>query len=683
MKEWFSAAELARIGSLGAATVQGINQIARRQGWQRRLAPGSAHAWEYWRPSLPSSALPTIIAASGRPCDETDAKTLLTGTSEEKRRCAIARLTLLAELDRVAKASSLNKALDAMIDLAARGALPEHLQSLVPIANARASTTRALSRRSLLRWRAERANGSAALAPRDIADAPPPAWGAALLDAFRRPQKPSLPQALENLMLPPGVAPPSYHQARRFLAKVSVIERNRGRMGPRALKSLRAFTRRDVSMLEPLDLVLMDGHTFDAEIAHPFHGQPFRPEITTIIDAATRRIVGWSTDLAESANAVSLAIARCVEMNGIPAILYVDNGAGYKAKVISSDAVGLLTRLGTRHESSLPYNSQARGLIERLHATVWVAAAKNLPTFMGAPMDAEAKQKVHKLTRAQIQPFSPPLLKPWRDFRDWVVERIAAYNTRPHRALAKTRVEGVTRRMSPDEAWQGFAAKGWEPVKIDASEARLLLLPMQERVTRRGEVSIAGNTYFNRELEHFTGERVRVSYDPFVADKVWVQDLAGRLLCEAQLDGNKVAFFPRSVVEQARDNRAAGRERRLQLKLDEVRAERLGAPIDGSYREISGVAAEPPAVAPLLAPIEPPAPPPSVPFDPDARPDFSGENPEREHLFWCMAHWDRTTPWDRELVTEVLSSPSRRTLYGIDDDTAARFGGNIPRKIEE
>ncbi|MCY7265051.1 hypothetical protein, partial [Pseudomonas protegens] len=48
---------------------------------------------------------------------------------------------------------------------------------------------------------------------------------------------------------------------------------------------------------------------------------------------------------------------------------------------------------------SLPYSSQARGVIERLHQTVWVQAAKRLQSYIGADMDKQAGQAVHKAGR--------------------------------------------------------------------------------------------------------------------------------------------------------------------------------------------------------------------------------------------------------------------------------------------
>ncbi|MCW3528635.1 hypothetical protein K6Y52_38335, partial [Burkholderia cenocepacia] len=105
---------------------------------------------------------------------------------------------------------------------------------------------------------------------------------------------------------------PSIHQVRRFLDKLGAVTLQTGRMGSRELKTMLPFIRRTFDKLLPNDIWSGDGHTFDAEVQHPLHGRPFRPEITSIIDVATRRAVGISLDLAESSFAVLDALSTGV-----------------------------------------------------------------------------------------------------------------------------------------------------------------------------------------------------------------------------------------------------------------------------------------------------------------------------------------------------------------------------------
>ena len=578
-----------------------------------------------------------------------------------------ARLALLAEVDRLSVAGGRELAIRTLIGMASKGELPVHLQKRVASANARAGGEgkRTLSRATIRRWLALRDAG--ALAPRETrAQAPLPPWAAALLEQYRRPQKPSLTAALELLVLPAGVAPPSYHQARRFLGSVSTVERNRGRLGPRALKSLKPYVKRDVSDLDPLDVIQMDGHQADFEVAHPAHGGPLRPEITTVIDVRTRRIVGWSAGLAESAHAVMDALRHAAERAGVAAILYVDKGSGYEAAVMSDEVIGLLARLGTRHESSLPYNSQARGQIERLHRSVWVRAGKTLPSYVGADMDKEAAGKVHKLTRRDLAGRGRALLMPWPEFIAWAQDVVDAYNARLHRGLARIAdpALGRMRHLSPDEAWCCAIEAGFEPVRVSEAEALDLFRPHREVTTRRGLVQLFGNSYFNEALQHFGGERVVVAYDMHDPARVWVKALDGRLICTAEWDANKRAMFPMAVVDQARQKRAEGRERRLAVHLEEVRAELtptlevVPAPADLTPEQLAASDAQ-------LARLELPAP---AAAPPDGRPFFRSDD---EYVAWIKANPEKLTDDDRAWLAERSQSWNFRVLHGLEEPSAA------------
>ena len=117
--------------------------------------------------------------------------------------------------------------------------------------------------------------------------------GDLLLSLWQQPQKPTLAAALDRLHgnLPPHILPASYSQARRFLDKMSARDREAGRMGSREIKNIRAYVKRDSSQMWPGDAYTADGHTLDAEVAHPAHGRAFRPELTTVIDIA--RQIPW------------------------------------------------------------------------------------------------------------------------------------------------------------------------------------------------------------------------------------------------------------------------------------------------------------------------------------------------------------------------------------------------------
>lgn len=607
--KYFSAAELAGLPGM-PRTVQGVTERARRENWQarpRRAIGGgrefhcsvlSPAAKDFLVRRLAAPATPTLLTPAGDPLLPVASAAFTPGVAptapglstrpvetsrlkEWQRATLDARAALVAEVNRLAAFDGVTAAVRTLVELAKEHGLPVHLQRLVPVANARAGSdgARTLSRSTLFKWIAAADTGTAALAPRSVERFVIPAWGPALLALYQQPQKPSLAWALERLVanLPAGVEAPSYSQARRFLDRMHAVERERGRMGAREIKTIRPYVKRDSGGLWPAEVYTADGHTFDAEVAHPHHGRPFRPEITTTIDVATRLAVGWSTGLAESTWAVLDALRdACTSSLGIPAVFYVDNGAGYRNALMQDEATGFFARLAITPSHSLPYNSQARGVIERSHQTIWVRGAKSLPTYMGADMDREARQKVFRITRADIKAGGTSrLLIEWADFVRWCGEQVAAYNARPHRALPKVRDQntGVMRHQSPNEALAAAIAEGWKPVPVEATEVDDLFRPYKVCAVRRGLINCYGNQYFARELEGYHGADVRVGYDIRDASRVWVRDLQGRLICTAGFEANKRKYFPDSVIEQAAAKRAAGRIARAQVRIDEAREE--------------------------------------------------------------------------------------------------------------
>jgi putative transposase len=168
----------------------------------------------------------------------------------------------------------------------------------------------------------------------------------------------------------------------------------------------------------------------------------------------------------------------------------------------------------------------------------------------------------------------------WESFMQMVNERINWYNSRPHSTLPKiTDSLGKRRHQSPDEVWNHFKGEGWSPIILTGDDAAQVFRPRTTRTASRGEIKFMSNIYFSHELTEWHGEQVHIAYDLNDPQYVWVYEPeSGTLICKAELNGNRQDYMPRSVVEQARENRAKGRKRRLEVKLEEVEAELNGRP---------------------------------------------------------------------------------------------------------
>ena len=87
--------------------------------------------------------------------------------------------------------------------------------------------------------------------------------------------------------------------------------------------------------------------------------------------------------------------------------------------------------------------------------------------------------------------------------------------------------------------------------KMTEDEIATLFRPRVTRTLARAEIRLFNNIYFARELEEFHGLEVHVAYDIHDVSRVWVYLPGGRLLCEAQVNGNSKHYMPVPVVEQA------------------------------------------------------------------------------------------------------------------------------------
>lgn len=592
-KTHYSAVELAALQLPGLpGTERNIRALAERAAWSVREVPARGRTGtrrEYAVAALPAvarqallerklstvtSLAPVPAIAGVLPAAPTLAGLLVPQScrdlTDDQRIERDARAGVVAAIRRFqAEAGcSQERAMHALLATAASGrADPLIVRSLELARDGRGRKGNGLpSIRTLKRWLSA-GDLTPRVAQRDMSVPP---WVKVFLERYQQPQKPSVEAAYRDACNVWSAAErPSIHQVRRFLAKLGTVTRERGRMGPRELKNIQPFVRRDFSLLEPNDIWTADGHTFAAEVQHPLHGRPFRPEITAILDIATRRCVGWSVDLAESGTAVADALRYAAERLGIPAIFYVDNGSGYKNAMMNDATTGLMGRMGTDIRHSLPYNSQARGVIERAHQTIFVQAAKMLPSYVGAAMDREARLQQFKLSRQTLKKGGAMPLIAWEVFVQFIESRVADYNARPHRSL---------KGISPDMAWRAFEARGWQAHTLAAGDVETLFRPRVTRTIQRAEINLFTNIYFARELAEFHGLDAQIAYDIHDASRVWVYTPEGRFICEAQANGNSRHYMPVKVVDQAREKRAKGRLARVDAKRDEILEELHGAP---------------------------------------------------------------------------------------------------------
>lgn len=717
MVRWLSASELA------AAKLNGVPQsrenaarfIARIISQSPELVrprPGRGGGLEVSELALPDAARDALKAQSTvaqiRPSDaqeladalESDKRQIATiamgSLTARQRRVMEARQTILLAIEAQAISTGCGKdnAIRQMVAAAGAQTLDPSQVEIICVANDRTGKRSAsLSRATIYEWfRLREKDGPAGLSPDKALQKRQekrglPGWFDGFLQIYGRPTKPSVEQALREFIqsLAPEAPKPTVKQARYWLKKMPQLEKLKGREGKLALRARLAYTARDFSDLLPTSVYVADGKTFDAEIAHPIHGQPFRPELTTILDVATRKIVGWSAALDENTFAVVDALRCASATHGIPAIFYTDRGPGYRNKAMDAPLTGFMARAGITPMRALPYNSQAKGVVERLNQ-VYTAAAKSLPTYIGRDMDKEARLLVFKTRRRDIALTGQSrFLTGWDAFLGHIEQTLAAYNDRPHSSLPKVfdRQLSRNRHMTPNEMW-ALKCEAFDPIIPDEAELNDMFRPYVVRRTRRALVDWLDNSYFAKELEPYHGKDVVVGYDIRDASKVWVREIEeidneripGRLIAVAIFEGHKTRYVPVSAERAAMERRAKGRLGRLQRKIDVVEQELRPA----AFVELSPVttlatvslAGEPVThIAPSGIVADP------IPAIPDSgqarRPVFRDDC---EFASWIVENPDRATASDKELVRDLLTTHSSNELLrmsGVDLDALRKL----------
>lgn len=558
------------------------------------------------RPALGLQA-PAVPATSDEQDPGTDTLT------DQQREIGAARASIVAEVKRIGAVVGMNRAIGQVIALAAAGTLPASLQQLVPVANARRGSARSLSRRTLYRWLGGAARG-AGLAPKAPGlDYRLPEDVAAVLALHRQPNKPPLLWCAKEVARTRGRDEhlALYHRAARYKGKLPRSVFHVGRHTGAALAALRPFRRREFLSLAPNDVWVGDGHAAKLSVAHPITGSRFAPEVTLIMDVATRCVMGWSVALSENCLAVADALRHAVATNGEPLLYYSDGGGGQTNKMLDAPITGTLGALGIHHEVGRPGNPQARGVIERAWQTILIPLARRFPTFRGQGADRETLRKVtidvdralraakraERGERAEHGAVTalPARLPGWQQFIDALDAEIALYNaTHRHRSLPK--LDGRRHATPAEYRAARLVETGVEIRRPAGAELAALFMPAIVRRAKRGEVRLFNGIYFHRDLMLVADEDVQVCYDIHDASRVWVKRITGELIAEAVLDGNRDGYMPKPLIERLRGQRAQRRMGRLQGQVAEVQAELRGNVLPAA-----------PALEPLEIPPQPEA----------------------------------------------------------------------------
>jgi len=387
-------------------------------------------------------------------------------------------------------------------------------------------------------------------------------WEARAMRLYSLPSKPAV-NAVARKLMSEDFKNVTYDRVYRFIMSLPshMGDKSRGRMGTRLYTNTqKSFVRRSTENLPVGACLQGDGHTLDLYLKHPTGKKPWRAELTLWLDVASRYVVGWFVSDAESAHSTLFALSHAVlTHNHIPTMLHIDNGSGYKNKMMSNESTGFYSRLGIDIMHSLPYNAKGKGHVERFFGTMERDFNKWYPSYCGADMADEAIQlllKKHKKGELEL-----PTQEQWMfDFNEWLVQ----YHNKPHDGL-----NGKT----PAELWSKLEAFPLE----NNMQSLALFRPQKIRTVRRESIQLDSREYMSPELVQYNNKKLTAEYDLHNDAFIRVLDDKGRWICDAKLV-KKADYVPASRLKEAEQKKLASSIKRLEVHIQE-KHDRAGSAI--------------------------------------------------------------------------------------------------------
>lgn len=388
-------------------------------------------------------------------------------------------------------------------------------------------------------------------------------WGPAL-EYYNSPSKPDISAVFRRLVEVDNFAV-SYDQVRHYLGSVpAMLGRNSpARIGKNLYRlTEKAYIRRSTENALAGDVYVADGYRADIYLAHPVTGDLWRPELTVGMDLHSRYIVAWRADEHEGTIAVQNMWAEAFARWGhVPPFLYIDNGSGYKNKLMSDEAVGFYQRAGIEQIiHSIPGNPHGKGWIERFFRIVKDDFLKlwRPEFYCGHDMASEVAQlTVREIKAKRLQ---PPTLQEFAEaFNAW----LDRYHERQH-----PENKDVTRAS----LWAELV-----PIPPHATVFELKRQVAQLRV-RRGMLKHEKRMYRHIDLLPFNGTDVLLEYDLMCNEVAVIRTINGRWICDAHLV-KSIDAVNTNRLEEKRQASAESAIKRLNKKMDEQMA-RAGRVID-------------------------------------------------------------------------------------------------------
>ena len=387
-------------------------------------------------------------------------------------------------------------------------------------------------------------------------------WEARAIEIYNTPSKPGFADVMFKL-IQEGYKDVTESRVKSFIKKLPATlgEHSPARVGKHLHKLRRqTYQRRHKDDLRVGELYAGDGHRADVYLGHPNTGKPWRPEITVWIDVKSLMVVGWWVSEEESAISTLFALSKALTTyDHVPGFAYIDQGSGYRAKMLNEQSTGFYQRFAIEPIGAIPGNPHGKGWIERFFRD-WRNKLDKLfrdgSVYCGDDMAEEVNRRI-SVEVEQGKRRLPSL----DEYIEALKEFLDTYHHLPKKTLGG---------RTPAQVWAEL-----QPISVEL-DAQAVIRPHERRTVHRQEVRLHNRHYFHQALTLYDAKEMQVEYDLHDDGSVWVFDLKGRYVCEAR-KVKTIGVLPISRLEERRDKSLEGQRQRIQRRLDETEARRQDA----------------------------------------------------------------------------------------------------------
>ena len=329
----------------------------------------------------------------------------------------------------------------------------------------------------------------------------------------------------------------------------------------------------DHSNIKPGDWYQADGNKVDVYMLNPNSGKPYRPELTMFEDVKSRKIVGWHLDNDEATKSTIFALSHAINsQNHIPLGVHMDNGPGFKAKVMNDENIGFYKWImGNNPRFAIAGRPTGKGKIERIFGTINSQHHKTLPFYCGAKNRSFEKTRQYQLA----MDGKPTDILTFEQYQQSLATYIDRYNNQPHKSLNK---------QTPNQVWDA----DFERFECNMDFATLMK-QREYRTVQRSGINFRHRLYRHADLIGYNHKQVIVEYDQHTYESVDILDKDGRKICTAT-EPQIIKYSANSENEKRLQGRLKNRLKANTNKRYKIEAEE-NHPIDGQIVDMQNIGA--------------------------------------------------------------------------------------------